>query len=217
METYQVPLWGHQAVWDIRQHPALHAALSTAWETERLWVSIDTCSFTPPARAGLPDPLALHWDMDPRTTTVHMIQGVLALADTPADGGGFRCAPSWRNAPERWPDAWTQQPWGEEYLIDPAPEEIVQVPAEQGDLILWESSLPHGTVGNLSSKPRLALYVSMFPAGTGEEASQRVADFDAGRFPAHGRWKPGHDIADPGPTPTLTPLGQRLLGREPWE
>jgi hypothetical protein len=216
LENYQIPVWGHQAFWDIRQCPALHEVLSDAWGTNRLWVSIDTCNFTPPARPGLADPLPLHWDMDPRSDATPLIQGVLALVDTPRDGGGFRCAPTWRHAPEKWPGTWTPQPWGEQYLIDPPPEDVIQLPVQQGDVILWESTLPHGTVTNHSKRPRVAFYVSMFPAGPDAEATERVADFENGLFPAYGRWKPGHDVPDPGPVPTLTPLGERLLGREAW-
>ena len=32
-----VPMWGHQAQWDIRQHPALHAIWAALWGTDALW------------------------------------------------------------------------------------------------------------------------------------------------------------------------------------
>jgi hypothetical protein len=33
-----VPIWGHQAQWDIRQHPDLHRIWATLWKTDRLRV-----------------------------------------------------------------------------------------------------------------------------------------------------------------------------------
>jgi hypothetical protein len=43
-----VPIWGHQALWDIRQLPRLHAIWSALWGTEALLVSLHSCRFTPP-------------------------------------------------------------------------------------------------------------------------------------------------------------------------
>jgi hypothetical protein len=51
-----IPIWGHQAQWDIRQHPNLHRFWATLWETERLWVSLDSCRFTPPWRLVMTNP-----------------------------------------------------------------------------------------------------------------------------------------------------------------
>ena len=31
-----LPIWGHQAQWDIRQHPYLHRIWATLWGTDRL-------------------------------------------------------------------------------------------------------------------------------------------------------------------------------------
>jgi hypothetical protein len=32
-----MPLWGHQALWDIRQHPNLHRIFAALWNTQALW------------------------------------------------------------------------------------------------------------------------------------------------------------------------------------
>jgi ectoine hydroxylase-related dioxygenase (phytanoyl-CoA dioxygenase family) len=39
----------------------------------------------------------------------------------------------------------------------------VPIGAKQGDLILWNSLLPHGTLRNDSDQPRRAMFVSMSP------------------------------------------------------
>jgi Phytanoyl-CoA dioxygenase (PhyH) len=215
-ELDQVPVWGHQAQWDIRQSPTLHAAWAEAWGTEQLWVSFDSCRFTPPSRPGLPEPLAIHWDHDPRDQSLRFVQGFVALTDAPVQSGGFCCAPSWMNAPERWPPEWPQQPWGPHWTVEPDRADLVEVPTRTGDVVMFESRLPHGTVRNGSAWPRVVFYLSYGQAGDEEEARQRVEDFDHGRTAAYWRWKPGHDEPQPWPAASLNDLGERLLGRRPW-
>ena len=85
-----VPLWGHQAQWDIRQHPNLHAIWSRLYGTEKLHVTLDSCRFTPPAHSGYAEPYGIHWDHNPWDISKQAFQGVLALTDTaPNQGGGL--------------------------------------------------------------------------------------------------------------------------------
>ena len=155
-----IPIWGHQAQWDIRQHPNLHSIWSQLWQTEALAVSLDSCRFTPPWRPGHAEPYGLHWEHDPRAENRRMFQGVLALTDTDANQGGFRCVPSLLNDPDAWPTA----PCGDDWLADVGDREIVHVPCKAGDAIIWDSRLPHGNSRNCADRPRIAFYVQMFPA-----------------------------------------------------
>jgi hypothetical protein len=132
-----VPIWGHQAQWDIRQHPNLHHIWATLLGTERLCVSLDSCRFTPPWKPGYAEPYGIHWDHDHRDTDKRMFQGVLALTDTATDQGGFRCVPSLYRDRDAWPnkpiiDADGQENW----LADITGREIVHVPAQAGDLLV---------------------------------------------------------------------------------
>ena len=68
-----VPMWGHQAQWDIRQHPTLHTAWSALWGTSALLVTLDRRRFTPPWRDGENLPLSLHWDHNPHDTSLRWI------------------------------------------------------------------------------------------------------------------------------------------------
>ena len=212
-EIEQVPMWGHQSQWDIRQLPELHAVWSAIWGTTDLWTARDSCRFTPPWREGRAEPLPLHWDADPRDTTVQWYQGIVALTDAPLGAGGFQCAPSVMRNAERWPTAWITTSYGTEYRPDPVPDEdVVQVPLEAGDLLIFDSHLPHGTVRNLRDTPRVAFFLQMFPAGTPEESETIVSDHLAGLAPPWWRWKPGHDRTEPWPPARLTDLGRSLLG-----
>lgn len=212
-----IPIWGHQAQWDIRQHPNLHRVWSTLWGTERLSVSLDSCRFTPPWRPGHVEPYGIHWDHDPRDAGRMMFQGVLALTDTAADQGGFRCVPSLYNDPEAWPSRPAHDAGGgEDWLPDTMGREIVHVPARAGDLIVWDSRLPHGNSKNLSTRPRIAFYVMM--GANADEVSRQAAieSWRSGRCVPWWRDRPGYDRTEPWPPARLTPLGRRLLGLEEW-
>src|SRR5262249_43449488 len=61
-----VPMHHAQALWDVRQLPAVHEVFSALYGTEKLWVSQDRVSFKIPSRL-LPDGFRMdpvHWDGD---------------------------------------------------------------------------------------------------------------------------------------------------------
>jgi hypothetical protein len=216
-EIDQVPLWGHQSQWNIRQLRELHIIWATIWGTDRLWVDRNSCRVTPPWRPGRADALPLHWDLDPRDRDHLWYQGLVALTDTPKGAGGFRCAPAVMHNRSRWPATWTTTNYGTEYWPDlVGDDEIVEVPVNAGDLLVFANHLPHGTVRNLSDRPRAVFYLQMFPSGTPDDAERNIADHLAGLAPAWWRWKPGHDRVEPGPPATLDAHGRRLLGIAPW-
>jgi hypothetical protein len=211
-----IPIWGHQAQWDIRQHPNLHGIWSALWGTERLCVSLDSCRFTPPWKPGQAEPYGIHWDQDPWDANKRMFQGVLALTDTDTSQGGFRCVPSLYHDQDAWPRKPIIDADGDEcWLSDTTGHEIIHVPARAGDLIVWESRLAHGNSKNTSSKPRIAFYVLMSPA---DERMREIAieSWRTGRCVPWWRNRPGYDRSEPWPPATLTLLGRRLLGLDDW-
>lgn len=211
-----VPIWGHQAQWDIRQHPDMHRIWSTLWGTDALIVSLDSCRFTPPWRAGHTEPFAIHWDRDPRDAG-RMLQSVLALTDTATDQGGFRCVPSLFSDRDAWPTRMTQDVDGDDaWLADIAGRDVVHVPARAGDLIVWDATLPHGNSKNLSGRPRLAFYILMRPADDPVWRADAIDSWRSGRCVPAWRDRPGYDHVEPWPPATLTPLGRRLIGLDAW-
>ncbi len=212
-----IPIWGHQTQWDIRQHPNLHRIFATLRGTEALQVTLDSCRFTPPWKPGYAEPFGIHWDHDPWDATKRVAQGVLALTDTAADQGGFRCVPSLRQAREAWPTKPAIDQDGDEcWLADTDGHEIVHVPAKVGDLIVWKSRMPHGNSKNLGTRPRLAFYVAMFPARGTAERDASIESWRTGRCPPWWRNRPGYDRIEPWPPARLTELGRRLLGLDAW-
>jgi ectoine hydroxylase-related dioxygenase (phytanoyl-CoA dioxygenase family) len=88
-------------------------------------------------------------------------------------------------------------------------------------MVIWNNRLLHGNGRNVSDRPRLAQYITMWPAERASEAqlADRVTRWER-RLPPDAEWAPG----DPrrteelfGTTATLTPLGERLLGKTRWE
>jgi Phytanoyl-CoA dioxygenase (PhyH) len=121
--------------------------------------------------------------------------------------------------PEEWPETPVIDADGDEtWPANASGREIVYVPAAAGDLIVWDSHLPHGNSKNLADRPRLAFYVSMFPADDSHERGrlESVESWRTGRCVPWWRGRPGYDRAEPWPPAKLTPLGRRLLGIDRW-
>jgi hypothetical protein len=212
-----IPIWGHQAQWDIRQHPAMHEIWSRLWGAPELRASLDSCRFTPPWKPGHAGEGPMHWDHDPWDEAFAMIQGVLALTDTAADQGGFRCAPSLYRNRDQWPAEPTRLSDGTAEWLAPAGDEAIEhVSAEAGDLIVWDFRLPHSNSRNLSARPRLAFYLLMAPARDDAMRAENVESWRSGRCVSWWRDRPGYDRVEPWPPAKLTPLGRRLLGADDW-
>lgn len=211
-----VPLHHHQALWDVRQHPAVHALFAGLYVTPSLWASVDRASFKPPAGAGPVRLNNLHWDADPRQRPETAgYQGLVYLTDTDDDQGAFCCAPDiYRDLPN-WLAA-----HGDSVADALAAEtpRAVRVGGEAGSMVIWSRLTPHSSARNDADQPRWAQYVTMSPAVAEEERMRLAADFRAKRAPpwALRQRVPGQCSPEPGGLAELTPLGRRLAGVDPW-
>jgi ectoine hydroxylase-related dioxygenase (phytanoyl-CoA dioxygenase family) len=219
-----IELYQHQALWDNRQYPRVHQAFSEIFGTPKLWVSEDRVSMKPPSNAKYPayDYKGFtHWDVDTsRMPLPFEVQGVLCLTDTTADMGGFQCVPGFHKNLAEWIAAQPadRDPWAPNLAALPAGMKVVPIPANAGDLIIWNTLLAHGNGHNVSSRPRLAQYITMQPVGDDAERRQRIARWRNRQKPK-GDWAPG----DPrrleelhGKTAELSELGRKLLGIDDW-
>lgn len=219
--TGMVEVYNHQLLWDNRQTPRVYEAFVDVWGTEKLWVTIDRANLNVPIRPGYEYRGFIHWDYDPETNP-QQVQGVLALNDQTDPGmGGFQCIPwLYRNYHE-WKKT---QPDDRDYFkpdISGLEEHLVKVPLEAGDLLIFNSQLPHGIRPNHSGdQVRIAQYISMMPADEGNESLRqwrinswrhRIAP-EGYAFPGDPRnWEQTrYERAD------LTELGERLLGLRSW-
>ena len=85
--------------------------------------------------------------------------------------GGFQCVPRLFREYDSWK---LSQPSDRDKFkpdVSDFKNEIIKVPLKKGDLLIFNSLLPHGIRPNLSkNKIRIAQYVSMFPSEENNEA-----------------------------------------------
>ncbi len=219
--TGMVEVYNHQLLWNNRQTPRVYDAFVDIWGTEKLWVTIDRANLNFPNRPGFEQKGFIHWDYDPETRPQN-VQGVLALADqTDEDMGGFQCIPWLYRNYETWKQ--TQPPDRDRFQPDITglEDQLVKVKMEAGDLLIFNSTQPHGIRPNKSGdKVRIAQYISMMPAEEDhEELRQWRINSWKHRIAPEGYAFPG----DPRnweqtryETAKLSALGERLLGLERW-
>lgn len=214
----RIAMWGHQAQWDIRQSPAFYSAWTDLWQDKALLVTLDSCRFTPPWQPGFPEPYPIHIDVDPWNDRAQTLQGVIALRDTSADQGGFRCVPSLYQDRNRWPKQKVKDATGKEFWRpDVSSDEIVHIAAEAGDLIAWSSRLPHSNSKNLSDRPRIAFYAATILASRSEHVRPILTEsWSTGNCVPWWRDRLGFNKTEPWPPANLTSLGRRLVGLDAW-
>ncbi len=219
--TGMVEVYNHQYLWNNRQEQKVYDAFVDIWGTEKLWVTIDRANLNFPNRPGFEQKGFIHWDYDPETRPQN-VQGVLALADqTDENMGGFQCIPwLYRNY-----DTWKlTQPEDRDRFqpnTDGLEDKIVKVKMNAGDLLIFNSTEPHGIRPNKSKdKVRIAQYISMMPAEENNEElkSWRVNSWK-NRIAPEGYAFPGDPRnweRDKYEAAKLSPLGERLLGLKQW-
>jgi Phytanoyl-CoA dioxygenase (PhyH) len=213
--TIMVEIYQHQALWDNRQFPRVHQAFAEIWATERLWVSFDRASMNPPERPDWPFPGPhLHWDMKLEMPVTLKVQGVLYLTDTPAEQGAFTCIPGFQRKLEGW--LASLPPGAEARKVIRESSDAQPIGGKAGDLVIWHSALPHGSRPNTAQRPRLAQYITMFPArAENEEGRQRRITGWKERLTGLGKEQQEKEHFH-GRTAELTPLGRKLLGLDRW-
>lgn len=216
-----VEVYNHQYLWNNRQMQRVYDAFVDIWGTEKLWVTIDRANLNFPMRPGHEFKGFIHWDYDPETKPQN-VQGVLALADqTDENMGGFQCIPELFRTYDTW--KLTQPADRDRFKPDITgfEDKLVKVKLEAGDLLIFNSSQPHGIRPNRSGdKVRIAQYISMMPAEEDNEPlrewrinswKNRIAP-EGYAFPGDPRgWEQTkYDTA------VLNDLGKKLLGLERW-
>ena len=217
--TGMVEVYNHQYLWDNRQTQRVYDAFTDIWGEEKLWVTIDRANLNFPIRPGFEYKGFIHWDYDPETKPQN-VQGVLALANQEDEQmGGFQCVPELYRTYNTW--KLTQPADRNHFRPDVSGFDIVKVKMQAGDLLIFNSLLPHGIRANTSGiKVRIAQYISMMPAQPEDEALRqwRITSWrerqapEGYAFPGDPRnWeKTKYSSAE------LNALGRKLLGADPW-
>lgn len=218
--TGMLEIYNHQYLWDNRQEQRVYDAFVDIWDREDLWVTIDRANLNPPKKVkGNPNGF-IHWDVDTSIRPLPIgVQAVLSLQKQDGDVGGFQCIPELFHDFDAWVK--TQAPDRDPMHPDTTGLRIVNIEMEAGDMLIFNSLLAHGVRPNHSDgRVRMAQYISMHPAEADNEAerSERIHLWrnlehpkrDA--FPGDPRAWEKHNAT----TAALSPLGERLLGLQPW-
>ena len=219
--TGMVEVYNNEHLWNNRQTQRVYDAFVDVWGTEKLWVTIDRANLNFPQRPGEEKEGFIHWDYDPETRPQN-VQGVLALADQIDENmGGFQCIPWLYRNYDNWK---LSQPEDRDHFqpdITGLEDKIVKVKMEAGDLLIFNSTQPHGIRPNRSGdKVRIAQYISMMPAEENNDDMRewrinswknRIAP-DGYAFPGDPRnWEQTkYERAK------LSALGEKLLGLKKW-
>ncbi len=217
--NFSAPIWNHQLQWDVRQHPRMYEAFAAVWGKRELMVGLEGIGFKPPvdvaatrAAAALP----LHWDRDPRDPAP-AYAGVLYLTDVSPEQGAFCGVPGIFGDLHGWLERHPEFDMADED-VDLEGHELVPVPGRAGDLVVFDSRLPHGNVENRAETPRVVQYITYWPPGFWGDAPQDTAElYRTGIANPAFRGRPGWDRPNPWPPAQLSPLGRRLAGVDPWE
>ncbi|MFK7892453.1 MAG: phytanoyl-CoA dioxygenase family protein [Granulosicoccus sp.] len=213
-------IYHHQLMWDNRQNSRIYDAFVDIWDRTDLWVLLDRANLSTPKPGDVAKNGFVHWDVDTSKQPLPIsVQGTLSLTDQSPETGGFQCVPGIFNDLETWI---ASQPSNRHPLHpDPTGHEIVTLELSAGDLVIWNSLLPHAIKPNQSKDQfRAAQYLSMVPANYNDEAMRvdRIETWKnlrkpaAGCFPGDPRdWEKKHY----GPA-SLTELGEKLLGMKHW-
>lgn len=220
--TGMVEVYNHQQLWNNRQTKRVYDAFVDVWGTEKLWVTIDRANLNFPIKKGFEYKGFIHWDYDPETKPQN-VQGVIALSDqTDLDMGGFQCIPWLFQNYDTWKLTQAQNRNRFQPDITGLEDKIEKVAMEAGDLLIFNSLLPHGIRPNRSNnKVRIAQYISMMPAEEDNAVlkawrinswKNRVAP-EGYAFPGDPRkWEQTKYS-----TAALSPLGEKLLGLNSWD
>ena len=219
--TGMVEVYNNQFLWNNRQTQRVYDSFVDIWGTEKLWTTIDRANLNFPIRPGFEYKGFIHWDYDPDTKPQN-VQGVLALADqTDHEMGGFQCIPwLYRNY-----DTWRLSQPEERNKFQPnisgLEDKIVKVSLEAGDLLIFNSTQPHGIRPNNSKdKVRIAQYISMMPAQEDDTnlVNWRINSWK-NRIAPEGYAFPGDPRnweQEKYGTANLSKLGEKILGLEKW-
>ena len=219
--TGMVEAYNHQTLWNNRQMQKVYDAFVDVWGTKKLWVTIDRVNLNFPQRPGEEKEGFIHWYYDPETRPQN-VQGVIALADQMDESmGGFQCIPWLYRNYDTWKLTQPEDRNRFQPNLDSLLDKLVKVVMEAGDLLIFNSTEPHGIRPNRSGKKvRIAQYISMMPA---EEENQELKDWRINSwknrvapvgyaFPGDPRnWE-----QEKYKTAELSKLGKKLLGLNNW-
>lgn len=223
-------LYHAQSMWDIRQLPEVYELFTAVLDIEDLWVSLDRVCRKAPILIGEVGAYSsesfIHWDENPNENPhPFKVQGVIALSDTTEEMGGFQCLPSFYQNFDGYISSQPNEKINQSHFytckdiayIGNESYSIEKVPMNTGDLLIFDSMLPHGNGNNFSDNIRYCQYLTMFPVGDERLRKERIRCWE-NNLPPSGWAFPGdpRELETKNPSAQLSYLGRRLLGLDNW-
>ncbi|KAL6041506.1 Phytanoyl-CoA dioxygenase [Balamuthia mandrillaris] len=136
------------------------------------------------------------------------VQGLIALADSKVEDGGFLTVPGFHKFTKEWAEKHPKTSSKGFIMVpsdDPLIQHVFKVSMRRGSLVIWSSAMPHCNYPNDSDKFRFCQYLKMFPADVMPypESELGKARAEAVRLRLPNEFVP-------------SPLGRKMLGLEPW-
>lgn len=233
------------SMWRHRENPFLYAVFAELLNETRLWVSNDRVCWKRPAyyldSRGVRVNKFNKWQR--KSPHVHTdlnywnppeqleLQGLIAFDDTPEERGGFACIPGFHRWYKQWaeenedkrvPAAKTFVTFKDKALIK---ARLLNVPMNKGDLLVFNSLLPHTTMPNHSDAWRMCQYITYFRAEAKHQSRRELVlntyqtGLPPGEYPSgvqafQGRVN-SEGRSDYQPV-QLSELGQKLVGVATW-
>jgi len=100
------------------------------------------------------------------------VQGLVALAKSQYDDGGFQCVPGFHHFLKEWAlrnPQFTDKGFVRIPQDDPIWKQGQRITLRKGSLVIWSSQLPHCSFPNNSSNFRICQYIKMFPTKNRKE------------------------------------------------
>ncbi|PVI05798.1 hypothetical protein DM02DRAFT_684233 [Periconia macrospinosa] len=167
-----------QFAWDVRQEQGVIEAFEKVYEDKDLIVSFDSVGFSFPNRKDLPPNKAWpHQDQDPEKGGFRCLQGLVnILPNGPDDGGLIVCKGAHLVSEEFHEEfkneedpvwAWTKEWYGFTSQgmnwLENRGFKWEKICAGPGDLIVWDSRLPHYNLSPTKETPRFCVYTCYMP------------------------------------------------------
>jgi len=188
-------------VWKVRCEPGVVGAFEKVYNTEDLIVSFDVVNVQWPNHKDAPanKPWA-HQDQDPERPGFRCLQGLVNLVENGPDDGGLvvmrgahkisqEYHDTFRNEERLW--QWTNEWYGYKETglawLRERGYEFEKIDLGPGDLIVWDSRVPHYNVKPKGNNVRMAVYTCYAPASTAtqEDLIKKKQVFEAGIGSSH--------------------------------
>jgi hypothetical protein len=147
-----------------RESQKIRKAYEQLYQTTELFKTVDKVSFNPPITENYTfKGSGLHWDVSLHPPIPFGLQGLLYLSDCESHEGAFHCVPGFHTRIEAWLNQLPENTAPRQFALKKLAKELIPIPGETGDFIIWHQALPHCATANHGLHPRMVQYLTYFP------------------------------------------------------